>query len=269
MPIALQQVATHFLSVFDDAVPCTLLSEEHSDLDLSAAYAVSDRVMQMRQARGEQVVGYKIGFTNTTIWQQYNVLAPIFGAMYNTSVFQNQLGKTVSLKNLVQPRIEPEIVFRLKNKPSPDMTIDELWACIDAATHGFELVQSPFADWRFTASDAVAASALHGRLYFDQWQPVPSAHSLANFSIDLFKQQTGSQAIQIDSGKASNVLGSPLLALAHLVKLLATRSNGRGLLPGDIITTGTVTNAHGISAGQRWHTSIANLALTPMSISFD
>ena len=62
-----------------------------------------------------------------------------------------------SLAGLAEPRIEPEIVFRLAAAPTPDMDERALLGCIDAVAHGFEVVQSIFPGWGFTAPDAVAA----------------------------------------------------------------------------------------------------------------
>jgi 2-oxo-3-hexenedioate decarboxylase len=43
-------------------------------------------VRSLREARGEKVLGRKIGFTNRTIWEQYGVYAPIWGYVYDTTV---------------------------------------------------------------------------------------------------------------------------------------------------------------------------------------
>src|SRR5690606_11302274 len=50
-------------------------------LSLRDSYRVSDCVSRLRMARGERPVGWKIGFTNRTIWEEYGVHAPIWGPM--------------------------------------------------------------------------------------------------------------------------------------------------------------------------------------------
>jgi 2-oxo-3-hexenedioate decarboxylase len=37
-------------------------------------------------ARGERVIGRKIGFTNRTIWAEYAVYAPMWGFVFDTTV---------------------------------------------------------------------------------------------------------------------------------------------------------------------------------------
>jgi 2-oxo-3-hexenedioate decarboxylase len=99
----------------------------------------------LREARGERVVGRKIGFTNRTIWAEYNVHAPIWGYMYQTTVHQLPSGGAETrLAGLAEPRIEPEIIFGLSAPPAADMDLPALIGCIGWVAHGFEIVQSIF-----------------------------------------------------------------------------------------------------------------------------
>ena len=84
------------------------------EFNLEDAYRLTAAVRKMREGRGELPVGRKIGFTNRTIWSEYNVYAPIWGYIFDRTVYHlSDIGDTFSIANLVQPRIEPEIVFRL------------------------------------------------------------------------------------------------------------------------------------------------------------
>ena len=85
---------------------------------------------------------------------------------------------TSPLVGLAEPRIEPEIVFRLAAAPTPGMDERALLGCVDAVAHGFEVVQSIFPGWGFTAPDAVAAFGVHGALLLGPWHPV-AAHEEA------------------------------------------------------------------------------------------
>ena len=141
--------------------------------DLSDAYAVADLIRQRRMARGEQARGYKIGFTNRSIWPRYGVHAPIWAPVWDSTLqlFEGTATE-VSLRGLVQPRLEPEIVFGFARAPEPGMAEADLLACLDWVAHGFEIVHTHFADWRFAAPDTVADFALHGRLLVGPRCPV-------------------------------------------------------------------------------------------------
>jgi 2-oxo-3-hexenedioate decarboxylase len=63
----------------------------------------------------------------------------------------------------------------------------------------------------------------------------------------------------VDQGAGANVLGSPLLALGHLVALLEKQPEAPPLRAGDIITTGVLTDAHPVAAGETWRTEVSGL----------
>jgi 2-oxo-3-hexenedioate decarboxylase len=101
------------------------------------------------------------------------------GYVYNRTVHNlAEIGDTFSLVGLAESRIEPEIIFKLALAPAPGMDETALMACIDWVGHGFEIVQSIFPGWKFSAPDAVAAFALHGALL------IGPRHSIAAYAED-------------------------------------------------------------------------------------
>jgi 2-oxo-3-hexenedioate decarboxylase len=72
----------------------------------------------------------------------------------------------------------------------------------------------------------------------------------------------------IDRGLGELVLGSPLAALGHLVRLLATQPETPPLAAGEIISTGTLTDAHPVAPGEAWSTEIRGLPLSGMRLAF-
>ena len=67
-------------------------------------------------------------------------------------------------------------------------------------------------------------------------------------------------------GHARDVLGGPLTALRHLVELLANDDAGPPLAAGEIVTTGTLTRAFPIAAGEIWRTSVRGAPLDGLSL---
>ena len=237
--------------------------------DLDDAYRVTAAVRQMRETRGEIPLGRKIGFTNRTIWDEYQIGAPMWGYIYDRTVHDlDDVGTTVSLAGLAEPRIEPEIIFGLAAAPEPGMDERALLGCVDWVAHGFELVQSIFPRWEFTLPDTVAAYGLHGMLlvgprhslaeHGDDW-----LGNLSTFGIDLKRDGT-----VVDQGRASNVLGGPLSALRHLVEVLASDPVNPPLAAGEIVTTGTLTRAFPVAPGETWTTELTGVALDGIAIRF-
>ena len=73
----------------------------------------------------------------------------------------------------------------------------------------------------------------------------------------------------MDAGAARNVLGGgPMAALAHLVAELAADPLAPPLAAGEIVSTGTLTRALPVAAGERWSTRLAGLSLPDFALGF-
>jgi 2-oxo-3-hexenedioate decarboxylase len=223
--------------------------------DLPQAYQEALDVRALRAARGERPMGYKIGFTNRTIWQRYDVFAPIWGTVWDTTLTKCDGRGTVDLTATCQPRIEPEIVFGIAATPPIDASLEQLFGCVAWLAPGFEIVQSHCKDWKFKAPQTVADGALHARLLVGRQTPVRSIadsgqaldQRLAATHVRLFRGQT-----LIDEGTGINVLDGPLHALHHFMLEQQRCPGAPALLPGDVVTTGTWTDAWPVEPGQVW-----------------
>jgi 2-oxo-3-hexenedioate decarboxylase len=237
-------------------------------LTLDDGYRVTALLDRKHEARGEKRLGRKIGFTNRTIWEQYKVYAPIWGYVYDSTVHDLSNTVSLSLAGFSEPRIEPEIVFGLAGAPSPEMDETALLSCVDWVAHGFEIVQSIFPQWQFSAPDTVAANGLHGALLIGPRYEIGHAaewqEALSGFEIDLL-----CDGRVIDHGHSANVLDGPLSALRHLVGLLTRDPVNPPLAAGEIVTTGTLTRAMPIKSGETWSTALEGIALDAIRLRFD
>lgn len=225
-------------------------------LDLTQAYERAAAVRQLRIARGEQPRGYKVGFTNRGIWPRYGVYAPIWGTVWNTTLSFCEDEGELSLAGTCEPRLEPECVFGLRAAPPPGAGLAALRDCIEWIAPGFEVVQSHMPGWKFAAADTVADGGLHARLLVgrkiaaDSLPPDAMAFDqlLAGARVRLSRDGE-----QVDSGAGANVLDGPLHALLHFVQALRANPGATDLRPGDVVTTGTWTDAWPVRPGERWH----------------
>jgi 2-oxo-3-hexenedioate decarboxylase len=240
-------------------------------LDVPGAYQRALAVRQLRMARGEQPRGFKIGFTNRSIWPRYNVDAPIWGTVWNTSLtFCDGEGR-VSLAGICQPRLEPEAVFGMAAKPPLDASLDQLLACIDWVAPGFEIVQSHQLDWKFSVPDTVADGALHARLLVGTRVPVaqiaPDAQAFEQRLVAArVALSRGNQAME--QGAGANVLDGPLHALWYFLRELRACPGAPDLQPGDVVTTGTWTDAWPVAASEQWM-AVFDAPLSALTIGFD
>lgn len=208
------------------------------------------------------MLGCKIGFTNRSIWPIYGVHHPIWAPVWDTTVtLLDGTSASLGLDRFVQPRLEPEVVFGLGASPrSSDPS--SVFECIEWVAHGFEIVQSPFAGWKFSAGEAIAAQGLHGALLVGPRQPracLPDRSALERFTLSL-----SCDGRLIATGTGHLVLGSPLLALCHLVSELSLRNT---VLPaGAIVTTGTLTDAQPLQPGQLWASALQGIPLPGLTL---
>ena len=219
------------------------------------AYQQALAVRTLREQRGEQPRGYKIGFTNRTIWPLYDVYAPIWGTVWDTSLTLCDGHGSLSLDHTCQPRLEPEVVFGLARTPPSGADLQALFDSIDWIAPGFEVVQSHMPDWKFQAADTIADSGLHARLLVGHRLPVRSVAANATALDALLSGMTMRLlhgTTEVAQGKGSHVLDSPLRALHYFMQELRACPCAADLKAGDVITTGTWTDAFPIASGQDW-----------------
>ncbi|TSA17228.1 MAG: hypothetical protein D4R74_02960 [Betaproteobacteria bacterium] len=269
-PQQIQDIAQELLRAHDQAGLIASIAAREPEFDLDAAYQVAAELMQVRRRRGNRPVGRKIGFTNRSIWALYGVDAPMWAHVYDDTVsYAKEGGAEISLAGTVSPRMEPEILFKLR-APIPVGCTDaeELLRSAEWYAHSVEIVHSHF-DWKFKLADAAADWACHARLIIGEPQlildeNIPAlARALPKTRVALLKG--GVRQIE---GIGANVLGSPAHALAFVADLLAQQAFMQPLAAGEVISTGTITDALPVKPGEIWSTEIDGLPLQGLTISY-
>ena len=243
---------------------------EADELSMEAAYRISRRIRDLRRSAGERVIGRKLGFTNRTIWDEYQVHAPIWGYMYDTTFHDISSAETpFSLAPFCEPRIEPEIAFAFARAPRAGESDNELLGAIAWYAHGFEIVDSLYKDWKFKAADTVAAFGLHGAyLCGPRRQMTDEDAAMLPSALKTFQIEIARDGETIDIGHGANVLDSPLSALRHAIEVIANDPDAAPIGAGEIVTTGTVTRAFPIKPGETRETTVSGLPLGGLRIAF-
>ena len=237
--------------------------------DLDAAYAVERELSRRQQAEGHAVVGRKVGYANKAVWRALKLETLVWAGMYNDTVhFRPQNETTLSAAPFVAPKIEPEIVVRLKSAPAPGLT--EPVAVLEAVEWialGFEIIDCVYQDWKFQPADFVAFYGLHAALIVGAPMAVDAAsapalaEALASFKVQLLRN--GEPAEQ---GGGRNSLRSPALCVAELATAIARRAGAEPLAAGELISTGTLTESRLIAPGEVWSATVEGLALPALTL---
>ena len=267
--VNVKSIADDVVAALADRRQIPTFSSRPGGLTLAQAYRVPPLLRGRFESRGERIAGRKIGFTNREMWKVYGVQSPIWGYATNRTTRELADAPAIRIADFVEPRIEPEIMFGLKAAPVPDMSEAALLDCIEWVSLGYEMVQSIFPGWKFAAADAVAANGVHGAFLVGPRHAIAPRkaawlHELASFTVELHCNDSLSQR-----GGGALVLDSPLLALRHLAELTAHDAHNPPLCAGEIISTGTLTLAMPVAAGQSWTTKVSGIPLEHITVRFE
>jgi 2-oxo-3-hexenedioate decarboxylase len=266
-PTTTRTIAGELVELLGTAQQIPPFSQRYPEFGIAEAYDVVSLVRTMRSAGGETPVGRKIGFTNRAIWDAFAITAPIWNFMFDRNVHSSGGNhSTFRLPVLPEPRIEPELVLHLCAKPEPGMDETDLLACVDWIAAGFEIVFSVFPGWKFSAADAAAAYGVHHALFIGPELRVSENRAGAGKALTSFTVELSSDAGEARSGHATDVLGGPLSALKFLVEEIARHPASDPLRPGEVITTGTLTEAMPAVAGVTWTSRFSGINLGPLSL---
>jgi 2-oxo-3-hexenedioate decarboxylase len=263
-------IAQRLLHSLDSGPVCDPVSDQEPGFSVSDAYAVLAAIGRRREKDGWRQVGRKIGFTNRTLWEAYGVDRAFWANVWDRTLVPASDGAaSVDLGSFTQPRIEAEVVFGLRGPvPSTDDPVAVL-AAVDWMAPGFEVAQCPYRDWRFGIADCIAAAGFHGALVVgtpvrvDDASRDAIAATLARFEATLWRDGD-----VVDSGSGANVMGSPALALGHLAHVLAEQPGAPALGSGELVTTGSLADAHFVHPGEQWRAGYGELGLEPFTLTF-
>jgi 2-keto-4-pentenoate hydratase len=220
-------------------------------LTLDIAHAVCEANIQKRLDAGERIAGYKVGFTNIPVRQAMGLPDSTYGYLMDTMVLP--AGGELRMDDLVAPKIESEICFRLRADLSgPDLTIEQVLNATDSVSASFEVCDARIKDWKCPYPDFFADNGFSARIVVPgRWVPVRQVDLLGE---TVVLTQDGNK---IAEGKGEMALGHPANAVAWLARKLSER--GKGLSAGMVVMTGTLTPITPIERGSTYVGSFSTL----------
>lgn len=253
-------------AVLDDAAGTATAVAQLSlsvPLTLDDAYAVQHAGIARRVARGDTVVGVKLGFTSRAKAEQMGVSDVIVGVL--TESMRIPDGGRLDPATMIHPRVEPEIAFRLGTAIDPhDPSCDPVAAVADVAP-ALEIIDSRYRDFRFSLADVVADNTSASGFVTGPWKPLgavldrsPSADLAVTLAVD---------GEVVESGSTRAILGGPLAAL-DAVRRMAARYD-LGLPAGTIVLAGAATAAVPLpaTAGSMVAAEVAGLGTAAFTIA--
>jgi 2-keto-4-pentenoate hydratase len=262
-------LALELLSAHKTGETVAVPPSERPGFDINAAYEVEATLKQFREAEGCRAVGRKVGYANKAMWRVLKLETLVWAHMYDDTVhFSDSNSATLSLAHPRSLKIEPEIVFGLK-QPLTGQGIDACTALAstDWLAIGFEIIDCPFPEWKFQPSDFVASFGLHAALVIgEKIQVQPDLIPKLVEELPRFKVRISNQGQFVEEGSGKNCLKSPALCLAELAAAIERRFPSEPLGAGEIVSSGTLTAGHPTGRGDVWTVQIEGLPLPPLTL---
>lgn len=250
-----KQIASELAAAYANRSIIPAPSARDAGFDMADAYAVEAEMVRHRQAAGGTTTGLKVGYANKAMWRALKLETLVWAHMYADTVQYASGGQaSLSIARMTAPKIEPEIVFKVK-EPVAGADPVAILAGVEWLAVGFEIIDCVYPDWQFQPVDFVAAYGLHAALVIGEPVRVTSenipvfADQLAKFKLTLSRNDE-----LVEEGSGRNSLRSPALCLGELARVTT-------LAPGSLVSSGTLTTPTPIAAGESWTAAVDGLGL--------
>jgi 2-keto-4-pentenoate hydratase len=241
--------------------PIPPFSESGDLTQVDEAYAVQAHWTAMREARGERIVGRKIGLTSLAIQKQLGVSEPDYGSLWESSHYETINNRAeVPTGEHLQPRMEGEVAF-LIGRPlqGPFISPQEVLAATDAMATVVEIVASRIADWRIKLVDTIADNASYGGFVLGPWDTRLRTEDLRLLGMTISKN-----GAPVAEGVGAAAMGHPAVSVAWLANKLS--AFGVSLQPGDVVLSGGITPMQPVTIGDLF--TIHMTGQPPLTIRF-
>jgi 2-keto-4-pentenoate hydratase len=242
-------------------VPCAPVRDLIGTDDLAAAYAVQQGLVHRRLRTGATVVGRKIGATSKAVQDQLGVDQPDFGYLLDEMDVSSH--DPISMRRLLQPRVEAEVAFRMAADVAPaaeeEITLDAVRAAVEVALPALEIVDSRIDRWDIGFTDTVADNASSGLYVLGR--EGRSLSDLEPRDVDMSLTINGEVR---SSGTGAACLGDPLEALRWLA--VQCHRFGDPLRAGQVVLSGALGPFVPFAPGDRVVASISGFE--PLSATF-
>lgn len=244
--------------ILDDAAknaqPITQISTEHAFSEADA-YAIQRASMEYRYARGEKLIGLKMGFTSQAKMEQMGVHDMIWGHLTDEMLYEN--GGNLPFNKFIHPRAEPEICFLIKKEIATAVPLSEIKDYVEGIAAAIEIIDSRYQNFKFSLEDVIADNCSSAGLVIGEWQPPD--FPIDDLKIDLIIDEDIAQ-----TGNSAAILGNPWKSLVAAARLAA--KYGQPIAAGSVIMAGAATSAVYLKEGQNVSAAVEHLGVASLQV---
>ena len=215
------------------------LTLEHPDMSIDDAYAIQARWMEIKQAEGRELRGYKIGLTSRAMQMTMHIDEPDYGTLLDDMFFAN--GAELEAAAFTDPRIEVELAFVLKHRlAGADVTVADVMAATDYVAPALELIAArtcrvdPDNGYVRRIQDTIADNAASAGVIMAEQSFSPDSVDLRWCGALLYRN-----GVVEETGLAAGVLDHPASGIVWIARRFAP--HGIALEPGQVLLSGSFT----------------------------
>jgi 2-oxo-3-hexenedioate decarboxylase len=218
------------------------------ELSVKKAYKLQQELVD---AMGGRIIGAKLGLTSKAKQAQMNVDSPVFGWLTDAMLLGPE--EPVRTEELIHPRAEPEIVFRMaEDIAGPGVTAADVLDAADGVAGGIEVIDSRYKAFSFTHADVIADNTSAARFTVGTTWVDPRDVDLGLLAC---LWEVNGDLVATAAGAA--LLGHPAHSVATLANHLGAQ--GRKLEAGWIVLAGGLTDAAPLAPGTHVTATYAHL----------
>ncbi len=233
------------------------ISLSFPDMTLDDSYAIQKKWVQRKIADGQEIIGYKIGYTSRAMQKALGINEPDYGVLLDSMVYTD--GAEIPIAQFCDPRIEMELAFVLKNElVGEKVSVFDVLNATDYVVPALEIIAArshrvhPQSQYKRTVKDTVADNAGNAAIIMGGSPIKPSEKDLRWCGGMLYLN-----GMLEETGLAAAVLNHPANGVSWVAKRFAP--HGVSLKPGQIILSGSFTAPVAIKAGDTIHADYGSL----------
>ena len=237
----IEKLAEHCENAELQAYEISKITDDYPQMDYEDAFDIQWEIRRCKEARGNKVVGMKMGLTSWAKMSQMGVEHPCYGFL--ADYFSVDDGGELKVDELIHPKIEAELAFVLKEDLNgPGVHIGDVLKATDLVMPAVEAIDSRYKGFKFDLKSVIADNSSSSRFLTGGVAKPVSELDLKTLGVVMM---INGEVVQTGAGAA--VLGHPASSVAMLANMLAER--GEMLKAGTFIMIGAITAAVSVNKG--------------------
>lgn len=226
-------------------------------LTVQEAYKLQRLSIEQQISADNAFIGWKLGLTSIAKQQQVGVDSTIYGRLTNQMLLREN---EITASEYIHPRVEPEVAFTFKKAISgKNLLPHEVWSAVEYVYLALEVIDSRYENFSFSLIDVIADNASSSKVLMGVQPFSPTTMDWGQISVKFALNGEVKH-----EGVGAAILDHPINSIIELLNMLS--EEGRGILPGEIVLAGAMTDAIAVSAGDKVTANYGNLGTLTVNV---